>query len=59
MLIIMNMQNKLYTMQFFLPPDDQITATPQATITELADFMELLKKFKLTEMIKLVKKRVS
>ena len=30
----MNMQNKLYTMQFLSPPDDQFTVSPQAAIAE-------------------------
>ena len=30
----MNMQNKLYTIQFFSPPDDQFTASTRAVIAE-------------------------
>ena len=30
----MNMQNKLYTMQMFSPPNNQFTASPQAVISE-------------------------
>ena len=30
----MNMQNKLYTIKFFSPPDDHFTARPQAAIAE-------------------------
>ena len=33
-MIIMNMQNKLYTIQFFSPPDDWFAVSPQAAITE-------------------------
>ena len=28
------MQNKPYTIQFFLPPDDRFTISPQAVITD-------------------------
>jgi len=28
MILIMNMQNKLYKIQFFSPPDDQFTVSP-------------------------------
>jgi len=31
---IMNMQNEPYTIQFFSPPDDRFTVSPQAVITE-------------------------
>jgi len=30
----MNTQNKVYTTQFFSPPDDKLAATSQAAITE-------------------------
>jgi len=40
----MNMQNKLYIIQFFSSPDDQFTASPQAATAELADFVELPQK---------------
>jgi len=45
-MIIMNMQNKLYKIPFFSPPDDQFTASPQAAITEPRnhEFQEIPKK---------------
>jgi len=33
-MIEMNMQDKVYTIQFFSPPDDQFTASPRAGIAE-------------------------
>jgi len=33
-MIVMNMQNKLYTTQFFSPPDDRPTASSPAVIVE-------------------------
>jgi len=33
-IIIMTTQNKLYTIQFFSPPDDPFAASPQAAIAE-------------------------
>jgi len=34
----MNIQTKLYTIQFFSPPDDQSAGGPQAEITDPSDF---------------------
>jgi len=33
-LIVMNIQNNLYTIQFFSPPNDSSTASPQAKIMD-------------------------
>jgi len=46
-MIIMNMQNKLYTIQFFSPPDDRWSASPRAAIMELGkhEFLEISKRF--------------
>jgi len=33
-MIIMSMQHKLYTIQFFSPPDNQVADSPQAVITK-------------------------
>jgi len=33
-MIIVNMQNKLYTLQLFSPPNDRSTASPRAAIAE-------------------------
>jgi len=33
-MLIMNVQNKLYTIQFFLPLDDWFAASPRAAVVE-------------------------
>ena len=43
-IIIMNTQNRQYTILFSSLPKDQFAASSPAVITEFVDFMELLKK---------------
>jgi len=40
----MNMQNKLHTIQFFSPPDDQFAASSRAATAENREFCETLEK---------------
>ena len=61
-MIIMNMQNKLYTIQFLSPHngDDQSTASPRAEITDplyFTNFTKFPKKAELLEKFKLPDKR--
>jgi len=44
----MNMQTKVYTIQFFLPPDDQLVASPQAATAQPRN-PEFPKKFELPD----------
>jgi len=50
-MIIMNMQKNLYTIQFFSPPDDRFAASPRAATTESRNcrFCAIPEKFKLLD----------
>jgi len=61
-MIMINMQNKLYIVQFFVSPNDQFAFSPQAAIVqcqnyEFCRFHKLLKKIELPEKFKLPGKR--
>jgi len=45
-MILMNMQSKLYTIQFFSPPSDQFAASPREQNPEI---MKFPKKFELPD----------
>jgi len=58
--IVKNMQNKLFTIHFFTPPEDLSAASSQAEITDPSDFCKLTKfpkKAKLPEKFKFPDKR--
>jgi len=47
-MIIMNMQNKVYTIHFFSPPNDQLMAVPEQQLQN-PKILNFLKKFKLMD----------